>query len=332
MQRQGNRILEGYHTSTGLLILTILCVSFFMTPAGAVTVQLLHIGNGYSPGADLSNPLGIFYDPSSSECYVTDTGNGQVIVYDENGMPIYRFYHHVTVNGARRIGEPNGLVVDSEGRIYVIDSLVPYLDILDRNGRTIAAVEPPFDRCGEHVRFDGIAIGEDDRVYASISCGEERLITVIGFDFDLERIIPLRSRDLGPTCMTSLDIDPEGNFYVTDPCANLMVQVYDPEGNYLSGFGKHDSGYENFSHPSGISVMPDGEMWIVDSIRQVVSCFTGGGQFLSFVGGKGTQPGAFNYPSGIDTDGKDRLFVVERAGNRYQCFRIVHDETETAGK
>jgi hypothetical protein len=64
----------------------------------------------------------------------------------------------------------------------------------------------------------------------------------------------------------------------------------------------------------------------------VVSCFTSGGDFIAYVGGKGDQPGALNFPSGVDTDGKDRLFIVERAGNRYQCFRIVSDDLETAGQ
>ena len=176
MQRQGNRIFEWCQTSTGLLILTIIGVSFFVPSAGAVTVQLLHIGGGYSPGAELSNPLGIFYDHQTGECYVADTGNGQLIVYDENGMPIFHFYHHVTLDGARRNGEPKDLVVDSEGHIYVIDALVPYLDILDRNGRSIATVDPPFDRCGQQVRFNGVTIGADDRVYASMSCSDERLV------------------------------------------------------------------------------------------------------------------------------------------------------------
>jgi DNA-binding beta-propeller fold protein YncE len=332
MHPKKNRIRKGCIASTGLLILTFASAAIFPGSSHAVTIELLHIGNGYSPGSDLSRPLGIFHDNYTNECYVTDTGNNQVVVFDENGMPIFRFYHHVTVNGERRLGEPKSLVVDSEGRIYITDALVPYLDVLDRNGRTITTVEPPYDKCGQHVRFDGVAMGTDDRVYASLSCGDQRLVAVIGFDLDLEKVITLSSENLGTTCMTALDVDTSGNFYVTDPCAEVMVQVYDAHGQYVSGFGRHDSGYENFSHPSGISVMPNGEMWIVDSIRQVVSCFASGGEFISYVGGKGTHPGAFNYPSGIDTDGKDRLFVVERAGNRYQCFRIVYDDVETAGK
>jgi hypothetical protein len=112
-----------------------------------------------------------------------------------------------------------------------------------------------------------------------------------------------------------------------------MVQVYDSHGSYVRGFGRHDSGFENFSFPSGIAVMPDGRLWIVDAIRQVATCFTAEGDFISYIGGKGAQPGAFDYPSDISTDGKDRLFVLEREGDRYQCFQIIDDvDLETAEK
>ncbi len=324
---------SGQHASRVLLV-TSFMLGFFIysATANAVTVQLLHIGNGYSAGADLSRPLGIFHDSINNECYIADTGNHQVVVFDENGMPIFRFYHHVTVNGEKRLGEPKHIVVDTEGQIYLTDAAVPYLDILDRNGRQIATVEPPYEECGEHARFDGVAIGPDKKVYATISCDAGRFVGVIGFDYELERIIELEPGGPGKACVTAIDVDADGMIYVTDPCAELMVQIYDANGKFRIGFGKHDSGFENFSHPTSISVMPTGDIWVVDSIRQVVSCFTPTGEFISYVGGKGDHPGAFNYPSGVDTDGKDRLFVVERAGNRYQCFRIVSDDVETAGQ
>jgi len=321
-------------TSAGLLILALILCVIPVAQTRASDARFVHQGSGYSAGKTLSRPLGIFFDNITNECYVADTGNHQVVVFDQNGLPIFRFYHHVTVNGEKQLGEPKNLVVDADGQIYITDAMVPYLDILDRNGRKITSVEPPYEHCGEHARFDGVAIGPDNKVYATLSGDAERVVAVIGLDLELEKVIRLRSEeeDLGPSCVTALDVDTDGKFYITDPCADLMVQVYDTSGQFVSGFGRHDSGYENFSHPSGISVMPTGEIWIVDSIRQVVSCFSPGGEFISYVGGKGSHPGAFNYPSGIDTDGKDRLFVVERAGNRYQCFRIVSDDVETAGK
>jgi len=80
---------------------------------------------------------------------------------------------------------------------------------------------------------------------------------------------------------------------------------------------------ENFSFPAGIEVTPNGDIWIVDTLRQVASHFTIEGEFLAYIGGKGSGPGEFEYPSDLTTDGMGRVFVLERGGNRYQCFQGV---------
>jgi hypothetical protein len=155
---------------------------------------------------------------------------------------------------------------------------------------------------------------------------------VIGKDLEVQKILQLEQKVGGPSCTTNIGVDNTGQIYITDPCADQMVQIYSPEGKFVWGFGRHDAGFENFSHPTDIAIMNNGEMWIVDTIRQVASCFTEKGEFLSYVGGKGDHPGAFTYPVGLATDGESRLFVVERAGNRFQCFQIVADDPETASK
>lgn len=309
----------------GLLILP-------ANPALAYTARFLYEGNGYTAGKDLSRPLGIFYDSSTKEIYVADTGNRQIVVFDSNAMPVYRFFHHVTVDGEKQLGEPKSIAVDHNGRIFVTDALVPYLDVLDHNGRQLAAIDPPVDGCAEYIRFDNVALGPDGRIFATITCAGEKTVAVINESLEIENILRLEPEVGGSSCVTNIGVDDAGRIYITDPCADLMIQVYTPEGDFESGFGRHDAGFENFSHPTDIVIMKSGEMWIVDTIRQVVSCFTPEGEFVSYVGGKGDQPGAFQYPVGVATDGENRLFVVERAGNRFQCFQIVSDDPETASK
>jgi hypothetical protein len=100
------------------------------------------------------------------------------------------------------------------------------------------------------------------------------------------------------------------------------VQLYSPEGELVRAFGKHDTGFENFAFPAGLVVTNNGDLWVVDTIRQVVSRFNQEGKLLAMIGGKGSQPGAFEYPSAVATDGASLLFVLERQGSRYQCLRI----------
>lgn len=307
---------------TSLLILTVPTVVLALSawsPARAETAEVVYESIGTAPGARYSRPLGIFHDASRDECYVADTGNHQIVVCDGNGMPVHRFYHHVTKDGDLVLGEPKSVVVDGSGRIFVADALASYLDVLDPLGRRITTIDPPTDGCGAAERFEFLALGPRG-VYATLSCSKRRVAVIAGLEV-VETVALAWTMD-EPPCITGIAVDESERIFVTDPCATVMVQVYEADGRFVRGFGKHDSGWENFSYPSGIALMRDGTMWIADTVRQVASMFTPEGKFVAFVGGKGSGPGAFEYPSGLATDGESRLFVVERGGERYQCFGV----------
>ncbi len=305
-----------------LFFLTIFVILFTcLTPRGelfAQTVDFLYASTGYSVGAAYSRPLGIFYDTAGQECYVADTGNHQVVICDSNGMPIYRFAHYVNKNGNEIPGEPKSIAVDDKGRIFLTDASAAFIDILNYKGASIKRIYPR--RQGE--RFDCLALGPESEVYASIS-GEDKMIAVIDPDLRIRREITLdRIGDEHPA-VSGLAVDSDGTIYILDPGSKTMVQVFDTNGKYLSGFGHHDTGFDNFSFPSAIAVTPGGNLWIADALRQIVSCFSAKGEFITFVGGKGYEPGAFNYPSGLSVGGEEKLFVLERVGGRYQCFQLA---------
>lgn len=289
--------------------------------------SILYEVTGMSPGTPFSKPLGIYFDPIQRECYVADTGNHQVVVCDEFGMPLFHFFRQVTRNGTTIPGEPRSLVVDEDGRIFLVDNLIPQIEVLDPRGRKIAQIDPPDDGCGREHRFEYVARGPDDLILAVVGC-KRRRVAIIDGTLSLYRIIDLRSPHKESMCITGLSVDGGGQIFITDPCGEEMVQIFDDDGEYVKGFGRHDAGFENFSHPSGIVVMPNGDIWIVDTIRQVASRFTISGDFIDYVGGKGEGLGSFAYPSAVTTDGTSKLFVLERGGNRYQCFEFDDEEPE----
>lgn len=278
------------------------------------------VGSHYS--TPLSNPLGIYFDPVKRECYVADTGNGQVVVFNAAGMPVYRFTHFVPGrDGHPAPGEPRSLVVDAAGAVYLVDAQAPFIDVLDPRGRSITRVDAPDDACGQPERFVHLAINSRGAVCAITACRRPRVVE-LDADHAIARVFVLKDAQNERACVNGFALDAAGRIYVTNACASLMVRIYSPEGEFIRAFGKHDAGFENFAVPAGIAVMRDGRLWIVDTIRQVVSCFDQEGNLLTMMGGKGSQPGAFEYPSAVATDGESRLFVLERQGNRYQCLQI----------
>ena len=292
---------------------------------GAERVQVLYECAGWNPGTPFSRPLGIFFDPQREECYVADTGNGQVVVFNKDGMPVYRFYHDVPGRSDEPVpGQPRSLVVDDTGRIYLVDSQVPYIDVLNPRGLSTGHIDVPPDQCGQPERFVYVAIGRDQTVYAVTACVLPR-VAVIRDGATVSSVITLHNPEAERSCVTGLAVDPEGRLVITDACAPRVVQIYGPDGQLVRAFGKHETGYENFGFSAGVAVTDIGDLWIADSIRQVASRFDHEGNLLAMIGGKGSQPGAFEYPSAVATDGGRRVFVLEREGRRYQCFQILEE-------
>jgi DNA-binding beta-propeller fold protein YncE len=287
--------------------------------------RVAYVNYGVSPGSPFSRPLCIFFDKTLNECYVADTGNSRIVICDINGMPIHSFYHRIIQNGQIAVGEPKSIVVNSKGKIFLTDTKVPYIDILDPLGRSIDRVSASHEGCGEDGRFDFLALGSEDEVFAVLSC-EKNHVAVIGPDLTITRIISLYSPEQTRSCVSAIAISESGEMVITYPCAEIMVQIFSPVGEFLRGFGKHETGFENFSYPTGIALMSNGDIWIADAIRQIASRFSRDGQFLSYIGGKGIEVGALRYPSSIASDGDKLLFVLERVGQRYQCFQLTGND------
>jgi len=58
-------------------------------------------------------------------------------------------------------------------------------------------------------------------------------------------------------------VDLEGNILVTEG-RNNRVQIFRPDGNFLTKFGSAGTGPSQFDRPSGIAVTPDGYIVVVD--------------------------------------------------------------------
>jgi DNA-binding beta-propeller fold protein YncE len=268
------------------------------------------------------SPKGVFVDRINGEIYVADPGTHSIFIFNEMGVPIYRFTHRV--KGKGKLGEPSDLVVDERGYIYVVDQQADYVDIL--NPRGISVDELRFDEIEE---FEGkriipveISIDSQGNIYVGVD-GDEACVLVFDPTLKFLRKIGCRGKGRGKfQHITGLWVDGEGNIYVTDIDAFYSVQVFDKGGKFLYGFGKHQEGWENFSFPSGVVKTGDGTIWVVDALRQVVKGFNSKGEFIAYFGGKGTRPGELLFPSDISWDGNSRLVVLERVGRRFQIFEL----------
>jgi len=73
-----------------------------------------------TPPADAEGwqPLGLAFDPAGN-LYVTDSNNGRLLVFAEDGSIVARVGRGV---GEGNLGLPRGVALDGQGRVYVVDS------------------------------------------------------------------------------------------------------------------------------------------------------------------------------------------------------------------
>ena len=115
----------------------------------------------------------------------------------------------------------------------------------------------------------------------------------------------------------------DGSFFVVDRTAR--VQHFDRDGKFLNGWSMPAN---QLGKPVGVSVGPDGNVWVPDTHYHRVIVYTPAGkEVLRFGGpydrrkGESVSGGEFIYPTDVAFDSKGRVFVSEYGGHdRVQVF------------
>ena len=115
----------------------------------------------------------------------------------------------------------------------------------------------------------------------------------------------------------AIDYNPkDDSFWVVDKLAR--VQHLDRSGNYLGEFRMPES---LTGKPTGITVGPDGNLYVPDTHYQRVIVYTPEGKEIRRWGSLGSGLGQFIYPTDVAFDDKGRVFVSEYGDNaRIQVF------------
>lgn len=108
----------------------------------------------------------------------------------------------------------------------------------------------------------------------------------------------------------------DGSYFIVDRVAR--VQHLDHEGKFIAAWPMPDRHIEG---PLGVSIGPDGNLYIPDTHLHRIVVFTRDGKLLRTWGSEGRGPGQFTYPTDVAWDSKGHLFVSEYGDNdRVQVF------------
>ena len=108
---------------------------------------------------------------------------------------------------------------------------------------------------------------------------------------------------------------------------NFRVQVFTPDGQFLSGFGRHGDAVGDLARPKGIATDSMGHIYVVEGLFDVVNIYNQEGRLLLTFGGGGRGPGQFWLATGLAIDSQNRIYVADSFNRRVQVFQYLPGPT-----
>ncbi len=124
------------------------------------------IGGFESGAGTFSDPQGITID-SEGNLYVTDTGNGRIVIFD-------LFGNYAAQIGAGELNIPFGVEVGIDGIVYVANTYGDNLAAFDQDGSLLFKFGTTGNGMGEFSRPKDLKIFQDDKIYV-VDSGNNRI-------------------------------------------------------------------------------------------------------------------------------------------------------------
>ncbi len=283
------------------------------TFAGSPTAFVSGFADGNGTAATFNNPSAITID-STNVLYVTDTGNGTIRRIDTNGDvltiagdPAFPSSYADGVGSAAQFDYPVGITMNPAGNLFVTD----------QNNHVIRKITlNPVTHIGTVTTVAG---------------------TQGFFGYGSSNGTLLGGATFGG--MTGIASDASGILYVCDT-GNQLIRKVDIIGDSVTTLAGMDgvSGYDDgnglsasFNTPTGITIGPDGNLYIADKENSTIRKITPTGDVSTYSGiaekpgssdntGPRSLPTTFANPAGIAIDSAGNMYISERYN---QTVRII---------
>lgn len=222
--------------------------------------------------------------------YVSDTLAGKVGVIN---LQLKSFSWLKGAYGPGNLKKPINLTVDSQGNLYVADSIRKKVVAFDNDGNFLKVYGESYDMVPVDVAVDARRVFALDRSRSKILVFDKRdgeLIEGLGQDSE----DPSGNLSLP----TNMSLTEKGIFYVTNIASGRIVKL-DRDGHVLNTVGQMGDGFGQFGRPKGVATDSKNRFYVVDSAHQNVQIFDSNDRLLMFFGDPGLPVGSMNIPAGI---------------------------------
>lgn len=266
-------------------------------------------------GKKLFLPSFVMTEPVMKEIYIID-GWGRIIIYTSDFFPVY------TLSKKDGIESPQGLTVDAEGNVYVIQTVTRGNN---RNRISVFNARLKWEKDIYWESFDGDDLFGPNR----IARDKKGNFYIAGTYFpgilimdDKGRILEIMSHEERgrKVQLNIVSIDETGKIYlVSEDEGNIYV--YDENKKFLFKFGEKGGSSGKLSRPKGIAVdNNNGKIYVADYMRHTILVYDKAGKYLFEFGGMGWGEGWFQYPMDVAVDSTGRILVADLFNHRIQIF------------
>lgn len=266
----------------------------------------------------VTRPTGVAVTSSGDRIYVTETeGERAVRIFDGKGNAI-GVVKPPTTTGPNHT--PVYLALDpTNDDLYVSDRPTGSIYVYSRDGRFRRTFDPGKALKGWQPL--GLAFDAQANLYVTDVSGPFNRIHALTRDGKLIRTI-------GEAGMLSFPngvaVDAAGNVYVTDSNHGRLV-VFDPASRQRAvvarGVNVGDLGL-----PRGAAIDDSGRLYVVDTAAHLVQLYHVLGEgdrqpkYIGSFGVEGTADGGFEFPFGVATDTRARVYVADWNNDRVQVW------------
>lgn len=266
----------------------------------------------------MKDPYGITIN-SLGNLYVTDAGNGRVLVFDNTGNLLSTWDKQGSGDGEFKSMGFGGIAIDSNDNVFVVDNGNFRIQKFDKDGNYITQWGSEGTGDSQFVRAIGIATDKDGNVYVT----DDGNPFVQKFDNDGNFIMKFGEQGEGDgqfSHATGIAVDAQGNIFVAD-YENKRTQKFDSAGNFITVWKMGDDiGVGGI--PEAIAVDSQGNVYVSDYSLGRIQIFDNDGNFISAIGSKSISKNPFKRPTGIVFDTNGKMYVVNQSGNSISIVEL----------
>jgi len=263
----------------------------------------------------------VYFDEQRNEIYAADTRGGDIRIFNDKGMEVYRF------GDDGSLGPVVDVAVRQDGKILVLSKSGTKSSLLVCNYRGEPQTELQFkDLPSEFSSFlpDQMAL-RNRQLYLLDSMSMRIAVTdddgVFQHGYDLVSLLDLEEKKRGQVGVGGFSVDRHGNMLFTVPVLFAAYKLL-PDGT-VRGFGRAGSAPGSFGVVGGIVADDGGYYYVADRLKCVVLVFNEDFKFQSEFGYRGPRPENLVGPRHLALDDKGRLYVSQLKNRGISVFKVA---------